>query len=75
MSKLNGINIIETSITQNDNNLPGSYYPKGFRSQSKMFNELKISSYNCRGLPKDPKKLLLRPDIIDVFGKSDVVAI
>ena len=75
MSKLNGINIIETSITQNDNNLPGSYYPKGFISQSKMFTELKISSYNCRGLPKDPKKLLLRPDIIDVFGKSDVVAI
>ena len=37
--------------------------------------KLKISSYNCRGLPKDPKNLLLRPDILDVFGKSDVVAL
>ena len=41
----------------------------------KIFAELKISSYNCRGLPKDPKNLLLRPDITEVFEKSHVVAI
>ena len=37
--------------------------------------ELKISSYNCRGLPKDPNKLLLRPDILEVFEKSHIVAL
>ena len=37
--------------------------------------DFKISSYNCRGLPKDRKKLLLRPDICEVLEKSHVVAI
>ena len=37
--------------------------------------ELKISSYNCRGLPKENKKLLLRPDILEVLDKSHIVAI
>ncbi|CAL4073499.1 unnamed protein product, partial [Meganyctiphanes norvegica] len=37
--------------------------------------DFKISSYNCRGLPKDSKKLLLRPDICEVLEKSHVVAI
>ena len=37
--------------------------------------ELKISSYNCRGLPKENKKLLLRPDILEVLEKSHMVAI
>ena len=36
--------------------------------------ELKISSYNCRGLPKDGKKLLLRPNIGEVLKKSHIVA-
>ena len=35
----------------------------------------RISSYNCRGLPKDSKKLLLRPDICEVLEKSHVVAL
>ena len=42
------------------------------------FNEnmdLTISSYNCRGLPKENKKLLLRPDILEVLDKSHIVAI
>ena len=38
-------------------------------------NKISISSYNCRGLPKDPKKLLLRPDIGEVFDRSHIVAI
>ena len=37
--------------------------------------ELKISSYNCRGLPKENKKLLLRPDILEVLETSHIVAI
>ena len=41
--------------------------------QSKMY--FRISSYNCRGLPKDSKKLLLRPDICEVLEKSHVVAL
>ena len=44
-------------------------------SFSYIYVELKVSSYNCRGLPKDPKKLLLRPDILELFGKSHVVAL
>ena len=40
-----------------------------------LTEELKVSSYNCRGLPKDPKTLLLRPDLLEVFDKSHVVAI
>ena len=37
--------------------------------------ELKISSYNCRGLPKDSKKMHLRQDICEVFNRSHVVAL
>ena len=37
--------------------------------------DLTISSYNCRGLPKENKKLLLRPDILEVLDKSHIVAI
>ena len=44
-------------------------------SFSYIYVELKVSSYNCRGLPKDPKQLLLRPDILELFGKSHVVAL
>ena len=34
-----------------------------------------ISSYNCRGLPKSNKKLLLRPDIGELLEKSHIVAL
>ena len=36
---------------------------------------LKITSYNCRGLPKTCNKLLLRPDICDLLNKSDIVCL
>lgn len=34
-----------------------------------------ISSYNCRGLPKDKRNLHLRPDILSVFQSSDIVCL
>ena len=34
---------------------------------------LNITSYNCRGLPKTKTKLLLRPDIVELFKDSDVI--
>ena len=34
---------------------------------------LNITSYNCRGLPKTNTKLLLRPDIMELFKVSDII--
>ena len=36
--------------------------------------DLRLTSYNCRGLPKDRVKLSLRPDINELFKESDIVA-
>ena len=36
--------------------------------------DLRLTSYNCRGLPKDRIKLSLRPDINELFKESDIVA-
>lgn len=37
-------------------------------------DKLKISTYNCRGLPKDKKKLALRPDISTLFESNHIIA-
>ena len=34
-----------------------------------------ISSYNVRGLPKNGNGLHLRPDIVSLFDKSDIVCV
>ena len=36
---------------------------------------LKICSYNCRGLPKDKKKLALRPDILKLLENNHIIAL
>ena len=40
-----------------------------------MKMDLKVASYNCRGLPKDKNKLLLRPDITELFETHHIVAL
>ena len=37
--------------------------------------EFKISSYNCKRLPKDRKKMHLRQNISEMFNRSHVVAL
>ena len=37
--------------------------------------DLKVSMYNCRGLPKSKQNLALRPDIIKVLGEANIVAL
>ena len=37
-------------------------------------DKLKICTYNCRGLPKDKKKLALRPDISTLFESNHIIA-
>ena len=39
----------------------------------KMTLDLKISSYNCRGLPKTKRQSHLRPDLLSLFNTSDIV--
>ena len=36
---------------------------------------ISISSYNCRGLPKSSVNLHLRPDLIDVFERNDILCL
>ena len=36
--------------------------------------DLRIISYNCRGLPKDRSKLSLRPDVNSLFDMGDIIA-
>ena len=38
-------------------------------------DELNLSTYNCRGLPKDKKKMSLRPDILSLFSNNHIVAL
>ena len=40
-----------------------------------MNMDFKVASYNCRGLPKDKNKLLLRPDIIELFETHHIIAL
>ena len=40
-----------------------------------MKMDLKVASYNCRGLPKDKNKLLLRPDIMELFETHQIIAL
>ena len=40
-----------------------------------MNMDFKVASYNCRGLPKDKNKLLLRPDIIELFETNHIIAL
>ena len=37
------------------------------------FEGLKITSYNCRGLPKTRNKLMLRPDILSLSKENDII--
>ena len=37
--------------------------------------KLKFNSYNCRGLPKDKKKLDLRPDIQHMFKDNEIICL
>ena len=37
--------------------------------------EIKVATYNCHGLPKDREKLLLRPDIIEVIKKNQIICL
>ena len=36
--------------------------------------DIRLTSYNCRGLPRDRNKLSLRPDIGELFKESDIIA-
>ena len=36
--------------------------------------DLKVFTYNCRGLPKSKKRLSLRPDIGQIFDDAHIVA-
>ena len=36
---------------------------------------MRLSSYNCRGLPKDTRSTLLRPDIQQLFNNSDIICL
>ena len=36
--------------------------------------DLRITSYNSRGLPKSNRNIFLRPDIVNVFNESHIVA-
>ena len=40
-----------------------------------MASQLRFSSYNCRGLPKNNNRLHIRPDILKLFECSDVVCL
>ena len=35
---------------------------------------LKVTSFNCRGLPKSKRNIALRPDIIEIFNDAHIVA-
>ena len=37
-------------------------------------DKLSICTYNCRGLPKDGKKLGLRPDICKILESHHIIA-
>ena len=37
--------------------------------------DIKVSSYNCRGLPKNSVQLHTRPDIVHLFENSDIIAL
>ena len=37
--------------------------------------DLKLTSYNCCGLPRDKVKLSLRPDLNELFEKADIIAL
>ena len=37
--------------------------------------EFNLVSYNCRGLPKDKKKLDLRPDIEHLFKDNEIICL
>ena len=58
-----------------DSKILHSVNPISCHTHQKYSIGLRISSYNCRGLPKDSKKLLLRPDICEVLEKSHIVAL
>ena len=36
--------------------------------------DLKVFTYNCRGLPKSKNRLSLRPDIDQIFNEAHIVA-
>ena len=37
--------------------------------------EIKVATYNCHGLPRDGKKLLLRPDLVDVITSNQIICL
>ena len=40
-----------------------------------LIMDIKLKSYNCRGLPRDTTKLLARrPDIVSLFEDCDIIA-
>ena len=36
--------------------------------------ELRITTFNCRGLPKSKRNIDLRPDIVKVFNEAHIIA-
>ena len=40
-----------------------------------MMHKLRISSYNCRGLPKSFTNFHLRPDLVDIFKNNDIICL
>ena len=38
-------------------------------------HKLRISSYNCRGLPKSFTNFHLRPDLVDIFKNNDIICL